>query len=88
MFLVNKDMDKTVRKSFSALCKPGREQFSEEEFSVDPSAVEVCHVNSSTLLNLTLEESDDEISTKKEKHWRLGPENLNETVAVEFLDTE
>lgn len=29
-----------------------------------------------------------QISTKKENHWRLGPENLNETVAYDFLGTE
>ncbi|XP_021460496.1 uncharacterized protein LOC110524865 [Oncorhynchus mykiss] len=30
------------------------------------------------------EYSDDEISTKKEMHWRLGPENHDDTVLYDF----
>ncbi|KAJ8390372.1 hypothetical protein AAFF_G00107660 [Aldrovandia affinis] len=40
-------------------------------------------------LNYSLEEvSDEEISTKKERHWRLGPEDLNGTLLYDFPESE
>ncbi|KAJ8270223.1 hypothetical protein GJAV_G00111820 [Gymnothorax javanicus] len=58
----------------SAECAMSRNEVDDSDFSA---------------LNSSLEEvSDDEISTKKEKHWRLGPEDLNDTVLYDFTELE
>ncbi|KAJ8357342.1 hypothetical protein SKAU_G00201360 [Synaphobranchus kaupii] len=42
-------------------------------------------INLFSALSSFLEEvSDEEISTKKERHWRLGPEDLNDTLLYDF----
>ncbi|KAJ8357343.1 hypothetical protein SKAU_G00201370 [Synaphobranchus kaupii] len=42
-------------------------------------------INLFSALSSSLEEvSDEEISTKKERHWRLGPEDLNDTLLYDF----
>ncbi|KAJ8274560.1 hypothetical protein COCON_G00091850 [Conger conger] len=46
-------------------------------------------MNLFSALNSSLEVvSDEEISTKKERHWRLGPEDLNDTLLYDFTEAQ
>ncbi|KAG5847507.1 hypothetical protein ANANG_G00126780 [Anguilla anguilla] len=59
------------------------------ECVISGNEMDNCDINLFSALNSSLEDvSDEEISTKKERHWRLGPEDLNDTLLYDFSGFE
>ncbi|KAF4079294.1 hypothetical protein AMELA_G00191380 [Ameiurus melas] len=68
-----------MAKSFGMECMIQNSQYISET-SVNEDQIEGYFHDSPLVNSSVCDSSDEEISTKKEKHLRLGPEDLNDTV--------
>ncbi|KAB5584275.1 hypothetical protein PHYPO_G00105580 [Pangasianodon hypophthalmus] len=70
-------------KSFGMDCIIQNPQYISES-SVNEDQMEGYFSDSPTFNSSVCDSSDEEISTKKEEHLRLGPEDLNDTVPYDY----
>ncbi|MCI4375532.1 hypothetical protein PGIGA_G00110630 [Pangasianodon gigas] len=70
-------------KSFGMDCIIQNPQYISES-SVNEDQMEGYFSDSPTFNSSVCDLSDEEISTKKEEHLRLGPEDLNDTVPYDY----
>ncbi|KAG9277743.1 hypothetical protein AMEX_G7782 [Astyanax mexicanus] len=62
----------------------GMESSSGHDYSLSESEMDEVFSEEPVINSSVTDLSDEEISTKKENHWRLGPEDLNDTLVYDF----